>query len=126
MGATGRGISISDSSIGPGNSPHGKSGVGVLVGVGTGVEEGVIVMGDIGLGVSVQLGEVTVVGTNSGVGELLWLASRAGTPQAVSKMDRRQIAMRGGLGFIWFLITVCFQSMGLSIFTSEAPSSFQA
>ena len=100
MGAKGRGISISDSSIGPGKSPHGKSGVSVLVGVGTGVEDGVIVIGETGLDVSVQLGEFTVVGTSSEVGELLWLASRAGTPQAVSKMVRRQIAVRGGLVFI--------------------------
>jgi hypothetical protein len=100
MEVTGRGMSISDSSIGPGKSSHGKSGVGVLVGVGTGVEDGVIVLGDIGLGVSVQLGEVTVVVTSSEVGELLWSISRTGTPQALSKKDRRQIAVRGGFVFI--------------------------
>lgn len=72
----------------------------MLVGVGTGVDDGVIVIGDIGLGVFVQLGEVTVVGTSAEVGELLGIEPRSGAPQAVSKMDRRQIAIRGELSFI--------------------------
>jgi hypothetical protein len=63
-------MSISDASIGPGKFSQGKSGVGVLVGVGTGVEEGEIVPGDVGLGVFIQLGDVKIVGISSEVGEL--------------------------------------------------------
>ncbi len=103
IGFTGRGISISESSLGPGKSSHGSTGVGVLVAVGTGVEVGVIVILEVGLGIFVRVGDGTVERMDSKVGRLLARETPIGKPQALSRLDRRHIMIKRHIGFIAFL-----------------------
>lgn len=89
--ATGRGISISESSVGPRKLPHGWDGVGVMVGVevGVGVGMGVGVEVGVGMGVKVDVlsweGEGVRVTLSSDVIELPVMGSKKDLSHAHTK-----------------------------------------
>jgi hypothetical protein len=90
MGCTGWGISISESSVGPKNSPHAKPGVGVVVGMVTCVEVGDKVRVDKGAISSVPVGPDLGKWMDSDMGEfggIITGAAELHAPRMTHKMQ---------------------------------------
>ena len=89
IGVTGRGISISESSEGPGKYSQGWTVVGVMVGVGVEVGVGVDVLVGVMVDVLVWVGEGVAVSVGSDVFEFPVMGKGRGRSHAVNAQQAK-------------------------------------